>query len=55
MTEQSKVSKFEMSITEYEDINALITEYLRAQGMHKTASTIEQEIKSIWSDIKISM
>ena len=35
-----------MSIVDYEDINALVVEYLRAQGMSKTAGCIEQEIKS---------
>ena len=35
-----------MSIIEYDDINTLVTDYLRAHGMSKTASCIEQDIKS---------
>ena len=47
--------KIWMSILEYEDVNALIVEYLKAQGMAKSANLIEQEIKSNKPNMKISM
>lgn len=35
-----------MSVVDHEDLNGFIAEYLRANGMGKTADTIQNEIKS---------
>jgi hypothetical protein len=43
-----------MSVLDHEDINNYIVEYLKAQGMSKTANCIQQEIKSIFFIIKIN-
>ena len=35
-----------MSVLEHEDLNGMIIEYLRSNGMSKTADNIQAEIKS---------
>lgn len=36
-----------MSILDHEDLNTIIIEHLKSQGYHKTADSIQHEIKSI--------